>query len=171
MAQQSSHVETRMLDSGWHLRQYVKHHQDEHPWLPVEKIPSEVHLELMRHGKIPDPFVVEGSLGSDELEPFVIHAVLFVCNKQVSYDISWPEPIKYLDFTDRGVEVRDVGDSMVEISAQKPVKGFVFAERQGMKLSDNGLDLVPGKEPRRVHIEVSDENLKVDELAWTFVGR
>lgn len=114
---------------------------------------------------------VDGLLESDEPEPFVIHTVLLVDNKQVSYDISWPEPIKYLDFTDRGVDVRDVGGSMIEVSAQKPVKGFVFAERRGMKLSDNGFDLVPGEEPRLVHVEFSDENLKADELDWTFVGQ
>lgn len=47
-------METHMLDSDWQLRQYDENDQDEHPWLPVEKVPSEVHEELMRHCKIPD---------------------------------------------------------------------------------------------------------------------
>ncbi|KAK4235763.1 hypothetical protein C8A03DRAFT_46150 [Achaetomium macrosporum] len=99
-------------------------------------------------------------------EHFVIHASLWVDGAQVSTDTSWPDPLKYLDFSDRGLEVRHVRPGLVELSAEKPVKGIVFAERQGIKLSDNGFDLVPGDEPKRVQVEDTS-----DELTWTFVGR
>ena len=99
-------------------------------------------------------------------EHFVIHATLWVDGVQVSSDVSWPDPLKYLDFPDRGVSVKHIGQGFVEVSAEKPVKGFVFAERQGVKLSDNGFDLVPGDEPKLVRIEGGG-----DELSWTFVGR
>lgn len=136
-----------------------------------DRLEREIELRPNGSTKVIAGYWVEGSTNGEHPEPFVIHAVLIVDDKHVSYDISWPEPIKYLDFTDRDVEVRDIGNSMVEISAQKLVKGFVFAEKQGMKLSDNGFDLVPGEEPRRVHVEFSDGSLKVDNLDWTFVGR
>ncbi|KAK4153848.1 hypothetical protein C8A00DRAFT_14966 [Chaetomidium leptoderma] len=101
-----------------------------------------------------------------EPEHFVIQAALWVGGVQVSSDTSWPDPIKYLDFPDRGITVKTPSQGLVEVSAAKPVKGFVFAERQGVKLSDNGFDLVPGDEPRLVRVEGSR-----DELSWTFVGR
>lgn len=100
-----------------------------------------------------------------EPEHFVIHAVLWVDGVQISSDVSWPDPIKYLDFPDRGVKVKYLSQGRVEVSAEKPVKGFVFAEKQGVTLSDNGFDLIPGDEPRLVQVEGSG-----GELSWTFVG-
>ncbi|AEO59187.1 glycoside hydrolase family 2 protein [Thermothelomyces thermophilus ATCC 42464] len=102
-----------------------------------------------------------------EPEHFVIHVALWVGGVQVSSDTSWPDPIKYLDFPDRGVSVRHLGPGLVEVSAQRPVKGFVFSEKRGVKLSDNGFDLVPGDEPKRVEVQ----GCEVDELSWTFVGQ
>jgi beta-mannosidase len=107
-----------------------------------------------------------GKTTAETLEHVVIHASLRADGAQVSTDTSWPDPLKYLDFSDRGVEVKHVSPDLVEISAEKPVKGFVFSERQGTKLSDNGFDLVPGDEPKRVQVEGA-----IAELAWTFVGR
>ncbi|KAK4449578.1 hypothetical protein QBC34DRAFT_350709 [Podospora aff. communis PSN243] len=97
----------------------------------------------------------------------VVVAALWVDGKQVGFDVSWPEPIKYLGFENRGVKVVDVGDGMVEVLAEKPVKGFVFAEREGMKVSDNGFDLIPGEAPTRVRIEGNGGEIP----QWTYVGR
>jgi beta-mannosidase len=99
-------------------------------------------------------------------EHVVIHAALWLDGVQVSSDVSWPDPLKYLDFPDRGVKVKHIGQGLVEVSAEKPVKGFVFAEKQYVKLSDNGFDLVPRDEPKRVRVEGEG-----GELSWTFVGR
>jgi beta-mannosidase len=102
-----------------------------------------------------------------EAEHFVIHAALWVDGVLVSSDTSWPDPIKYLDFSDRGVEVKHVGQGLIEVSAAKPVKGFVLSEKEDVKLSDNGFDLIPGDEPRLVQVE----GVSGHELTWTFVGR
>ncbi|KAK3991550.1 hypothetical protein QBC44DRAFT_349172 [Cladorrhinum sp. PSN332] len=102
-----------------------------------------------------------------EREPFVIHASLWVDGVEVSSDVSWPDPIKYLSFEERGVEVKYLGEDAVEITAKKPVKGFVFSERQGAKVSDNGFDVMPWEKPIRVKVE----GIKAEELAWTFVGQ
>ncbi|KAH6617681.1 glycoside hydrolase family 2 protein [Chaetomium sp. MPI-SDFR-AT-0129] len=102
-----------------------------------------------------------------EPEHFVIQAALWVDGVRVSSDVSWPDPLKYLDFADRGVKVKhSEGQGTVEVSAMKPVKGFVFAEEEGVKLSDNGFDLIPGDGPVLVKLEGATH-----ELSWTFVGR
>ncbi|KAK3381973.1 glycoside hydrolase family 2 protein [Podospora didyma] len=106
-----------------------------------------------------------GGAGASK-EHFVIHASLWLDGALVGSDASWPDPIKYLDFADRGVQVKRVDQSTVEITAEKPVKGFVFSERQGVKVSDNGFDLVPGEKPKVVRIEGG----VADQLSWGFVG-
>ena len=84
-----------------------------------------------------------------QYDPYVIHAVLTVNGAVVATDTAWPEPIKFLDLSDRGVrfEISEAKDQVV-VAADKPVKGFVFEETEGMKLSDNGFDVVPGEKQR-----------------------
>lgn len=115
---------------------------------------------------------VTGEQGPDEpfdtakADPFVIHVVLTVDDKQVASDVSWPEPIKYLGFSDRDVQVECLdGGKKALVSAAKPVKGFAFDERDSVKLSDNGLDLVPGEKK-----EVLIQGCAAEELRYRFVG-
>lgn len=79
----------------------------------------------------------------DEPDPYVVLATLRVDGKVVADDVAWPQPIKYLDLSDRRVSVSFDGVNAV-VSAGNPVKGFVFDEVEGLKLSDNGFDVVPG---------------------------
>jgi beta-mannosidase len=98
-------------------------------------------------------------------DPFVVQASLLVDGKCVASDVSWPEPIKYLSFGDRGVRVECSADMATAfVSAAKPVKGFVFAERKGTRLSDNGFDIMPGE----TH-EVRIEGCAANELGWRYV--
>lgn len=96
-------------------------------------------------------------------DPKVIYATLIVDGKVVSRDVAWPEPIKYLDMADRGVSF-DVSNEQVVVNANKPVKGFVFEEYPGLKLSDNGFDVMPG----------DDVVVKVEggtgQLKYTYIG-
>ncbi|KAK6221765.1 glycosyl hydrolase family 2 [Colletotrichum tabaci] len=101
----------------------------------------------------------------EEDDPFVIHATLAVDGAVVAEDTAWPQPLKYLEFSDRGVRVRSAGEGLLVVSAEKPVKGFVIQEERGMKLSDNGFDVVPGEE-RVVRVEGID----VEKLRWTYLG-
>lgn len=111
--------------------------------------------------------VVVGKKVEGAEEHFVLWVALFVDGERVMSDVSWPDPIKYLDLSDRGVRVEAMGDGVVEVSAEKPVKGFLFSERQGVTVSDNGFDVIPG-EPVRVQFT----GLEAGEmLPWTFVGR
>lgn len=117
------------------------------------------------------PVDTSGSEGSPALdylrhEPFVIHATISVEGNVVASDMAWPQPLKYLDFSDRGVNVEmSPSGNEVTVSAQRPVKGFVFEEYTGLKLSDNGFDVVPG-ESRVVTISGAVE----PDLRWTYVG-
>lgn len=101
-------------------------------------------------------------------EPYVIHATLWVEGEQISCDTSWPDPIKYLDLSNRGVELNySKEDNTITVSAGKPVKGLVFSEKRGVTLSDNGFDVIPGEQSKVVKVEGIDAK----ELAWTFVEK
>ena len=120
---------------------------------------------------VKDQHIVEGNEDGTQWElhdPFVIHATLSVGGQVVATDTDWPHPLKYLDFSERGVQV-GISPSKDEmtVSARLPVKGFVVSERVGLKLSDNGFDLVPG-EARTIRVE--GDAAAVDELSWTYVG-
>jgi beta-mannosidase len=98
-------------------------------------------------------------------DPFVIHASIYMDGKFLASDVSWPEPIKYLSFPDRGVELRNSKDEgMVSVSAAKPVKGFVFEEGPEGRLSDNGFDLVPGETK-----EIDVKGLPASSLRWRYI--
>ncbi|XP_014558024.1 carbohydrate-binding module family 35 protein [Bipolaris victoriae FI3] len=98
-------------------------------------------------------------------DPFVIEATLHIEGQCVATDVSWPEPIKYLSFEDRGIKVEYSGDLTVAfVSSSKPVKGFVFSEKEGVRLSDNGFDVIPGE----TH-EVQVDGIAANELEWSYV--
>ncbi|KAL2821842.1 glycoside hydrolase superfamily [Aspergillus cavernicola] len=84
-------------------------------------------------------------------EPHVLAARLWVDGEIAARDVDWPQPFKYLDFSDRGLEVRPqatsaAGQQILRITARKPVKCLVFEERDNVRLSDSAIDIVPGDE-------------------------
>ncbi|KAL7623756.1 hypothetical protein AAE478_005309 [Parahypoxylon ruwenzoriense] len=98
-------------------------------------------------------------------DPYVIHAVLTAGGQVVATDTSWPQPLKYLDFSSRGVKFKALSTSQVAISAARPVKGLVFEETRATKLSDNSFDLVPSED--RI-VDVS--GVRLDSLRYTYIG-
>ncbi|GAB1218543.1 hypothetical protein ATERTT37_007802 [Aspergillus terreus] len=103
-----------------------------------------------------------------DYDPFIIYAVISTGGDVVATDIAWPQPLKYLDFSNRNVKVQvSPSKDQITVSADLPVKGFVIEEHQGLKLSDNGFDLVPGEE----HIvRVDQGSISNKELVWTYIG-
>lgn len=107
-------------------------------------------------------------------EPHVLAARLWIDNSIVARDVDWPQPLKYLDFSDRGLEVESASGSdeqtqTLVIKTEKPVKCLVFEDRDGVRLSDNAMDIVPGDEQI---VEVT--GLKLGDngpLKWKFVGQ
>ncbi|KAM0702473.1 hypothetical protein Q7P35_009901 [Cladosporium inversicolor] len=101
-------------------------------------------------------------------DPYIIHAALEVNGKIEATDTAWPQPLKYLDFSNRGVKVEYSScKTEARVSAKLPVKGFVFSETQGLELSDNGFDIMPGEE----HIvSIGGPSTVKTALEWTYVG-
>ncbi|KAF2874203.1 glycoside hydrolase superfamily [Massariosphaeria phaeospora] len=86
-----------------------------------------------------------------------------------SRDVDWPQPLEYLSFEDRGVEVQPSGKTIV-VSARKP-KGLVFEERSGLFVHDSAIDVVPGDEQARREAGIAHENgLQRGGGAWDEAG-
>ena len=103
-------------------------------------------------------------------EPHVLAARLWVDNRITSRDVDWPQPFKYLDLSDRGLEVRNAseaaGQQRLEIRTRKPVKGLVFEERDGIRVSDGAIDIMPGDEQ---HVVVT--GMAGGSLDYRFLGQ
>ncbi|KAI1389079.1 glycoside hydrolase family 2 protein [Hypoxylon trugodes] len=98
-------------------------------------------------------------------DPFVIHATIKEGDQVVSTDSAWPQPLKYLDFSNREVRFKTLSANKIAISVARPVKSFVFEETKKTKLSDNGFDLFPGEEKI---VDVKGVELK--SLRYTYIG-
>ncbi|KAF2757008.1 glycoside hydrolase [Pseudovirgaria hyperparasitica] len=140
--------------------------------------------------------VFSGSIDNVNEEMHVLAARVWVDGRVVSRDVDWPQPLKYLDFADRGVRV--VSEEVVpegvseeggngsgsgsdsnnttttpttttklRISAKKPTKGLVFEEREGVLVDDSAIDVVPGDEQ-----VVCVRGLRPGEraLGWRYLG-
>ena len=110
--------------------------------------------------------ILKGTIDNEKEEPHVLAARIWVQGELVSRDVDWPQPLKYLDFNDRDVEVTLSGDSM-RVKAGKPTKGLVFEEREGVLLNDSALDVVPGDEQT---ITVKGLGMRDKALGWTYLG-
>lgn len=102
-------------------------------------------------------------------EPIVLAARLWVEDDIVARDVDWPQPFKYLNFSDRRLEVEaktlESGKTRVIFRAQKPVKGLVLEEQVGVRLNDNALDIVPGDEQ-----EILVDGLEGRALKYRYLG-
>ena len=110
--------------------------------------------------------ILKGTIDNVKEEPHVLAARIWVDGELVSRDVDWPQPLKYLDFSDRGVSVERKG-SEIHVKAEKPTKGLVFEEREGVLVHDSALDVVPGDEQvvRTKGLGTTDSS-----LGWTYLG-
>jgi beta-mannosidase len=111
--------------------------------------------------------VLSGTIDNRDEEPHVLAVRLWIDSTLVSRDVDWPQPLKYLDFADRGLEVIPHGETIV-VRAEKPTKGLVFEERSGVLLHDSAIDVVPGDEQV---IKVRGLGQRDAPLRWTFLGK
>jgi beta-mannosidase len=100
-------------------------------------------------------------------DPHVLAARLWVNDVLISRDCDWPQPFKYLNFKDRGVNVEWSGGDFMRISAKKPTKGVVFEERDNVLLEDNALEIVPGDEQT---LRVQGLTPEATPLQFRFLG-
>jgi beta-mannosidase len=105
------------------------------------------------------------SLNAADFDPYVIHAAVTADDREITSDTYWPQPLKYLDFSDRNVTIRTIAGNRLGISAARPTKGFVFQETRDVKLSDNGFDIIPGEEKV---VEVT--GMSTHLLHYTYIG-
>ena len=110
-----------------------------------------------------------------EPEPHVLAARLWVDNQIVARDVDWPQPFKYLDLSGPGIEsvrwerVKESPDRyLLRITALKPVKCLVFEERDGVRFSDNAMDVVPG-DVQSVFISGKWED--ISKVRYRFLGQ
>lgn len=111
--------------------------------------------------------VLAGCIDNVNEEPHVLAARIWVDGEIVSRDVDWPQPLKYLDFEERGVEVTAQGDRIL-VRACKPTKGLVFEERAGVLVHDSAIDVVPGDEQV---VKVRGLAEGDTDLKWTYLGR
>lgn len=90
--------------------------------------------------------IMTGVIDNTSEEPHVLAARLFIDGEVAARDMDWPQPLKYLSFEKREVEVKFDGQSEIRVSCLRPVKGFVLEEREGVLLSDSAMDIAPGDE-------------------------
>ena len=110
--------------------------------------------------------ILNGTIDNVKEEPHVLAARIWIDSEIVSRDVDWPQPLKYLDFSDRDVEVTPQGKT-ITVKASKPTKGLVFEERAGVLVHDSALDVVPGDEQV---IKVRGLGPHDNTLNWTYLG-
>lgn len=110
--------------------------------------------------------VLSGTIDNVKEEPHVLAIRIWIDGEIVSRDVDWPQPLKYLDFADRGVEVHRKGDR-ISIKAKRPTKGLVFEERSGVLVNDSAIDVVPGDEQV---ITVKGLAPNDEMLKWRYLG-
>lgn len=111
--------------------------------------------------------LLKGTIDNEKTEPHVLAARIWVDGELVSRDVDWPQPLKYLDFSDRGVQVERKG-SKIHVKAEKPTKGLVFEEREGVLVHDSALDVVPADE-QVVRVKGLKDGDK--DLEWLYLGQ
>jgi beta-mannosidase len=111
--------------------------------------------------------VFSGTIDNRNEEPHVLAVRIWIDGEIVSRDVDWPQPLKYLDFKDRGLEITPQGET-ITVRAAKPTKGLVFEERSGVLLHDSAIDVVPGDEQT---INVRGLRKQDQPLRWTFLGK
>jgi beta-mannosidase len=111
--------------------------------------------------------VFSGTIDNRNEEPHVLSVRIWIDGEIVSRDADWPQPLKYLDFDDRGVEVIPQGETIV-VRARKPTKGLVFEERSGVLVHDSAIDVIPGDEQI---IRVKGLGKQDEPLRWTYLGK
>jgi beta-mannosidase len=111
--------------------------------------------------------VLKGIVDNISEEPHVLAARIWMDGNIVSRDVDWPQPLKYLSFADRGVEIQRQGDR-ITVKAKRPTKGLVFEERSGVLVDDSAIDVVPGDEQV---IKVRGLAAEDAPLAWRYLGQ
>ncbi|KAF3918903.1 Beta-mannosidase [Dactylellina cionopaga] len=133
-------------------------------------------IEIVPNGTTDRVFT--GEVDNVTTEPHVLSVVLSVDGKIVARDVDWPQPLKYHSFADRGLKIRfDLpgkadgkkrdAQGKIVIMVEKPLKGLVWEERTGVRVSDSAIDVVPGEE---IIVDIFGLLKGEEELSWRYLG-
>jgi beta-mannosidase len=123
--------------------------------------------EERRPARLPANAAIElGNWPCQGEEPLVFAARLLVDGAVVARSALWPEPFKYLDPPDPGVEVSRDGERL-RLRCARPAKGVWLSAGDGVQWSDNMLDLLPGDEQTVLAAGLGDAPLRVEWLRWS----
>ena len=113
--------------------------------------------------------IVDGEINNEKEEPHVLAARIWIDEEDgvASRDTDWPQPLKYLNMEGRGVNVVFT-DGKITVRSEKPTKGLVFEEREGVLVNDSAIDIVPGDEQ-----VITVKGLKPGDapLKWRYYGQ
>jgi beta-mannosidase len=113
--------------------------------------------------------VFDGEINNEKEESHVLAARIWIDGEEgvASRDTDWPQPLKYLDMDGRGVSVT-FDDGKITVTSDKPTKGLVFEEREGVLVNDSAIDITPGDEQ-----VITVKGLKPGDapLKWRYYGQ
>jgi beta-mannosidase len=95
-------------------------------------------------------------------QPLVLGARLRLGDQVAARAALWPEPFKYLELKDPGIELARTGDQLL-LRAARPAKGVWLEAEDGVAWSDNFIDLLPGDE---VSVTASGLAEETPTLRW-----
>ena len=92
-------------------------------------------------------------------EGHVLSARLLDDGQVVARATLWPEPFKYLTLPEPGIQVERLDEETLSLQTRRPAKGAWLTAEDGVKWSDNMLDLLPGE-----RYIIKAEGLKEDSV-------
>lgn len=137
-----------------------------------KEIKDRIQLRQLKVAANSSTDVTSGVIDNDAEEPHVLAARLWLDGEVMSRDVDWPQPLKYLDMSNRQVDVVQrcddkTGVTNLVVKAERPTKGFVIEEREGVLLDDSAIDILPG-DPQVVAVKGLSKDSSL--LGWTYLG-
>jgi len=94
---------------------------------------------------------IESNIDSSKFNSLdLVASIVFTLptGEELRSSADWPQPLKYIPFSDRGVSVYVDGE-VVKLKVERPTKGVMLdvdgEDDSGLEWSDNGFDVMPGE--------------------------
>jgi beta-mannosidase len=130
-----------------------------------------VHESLMANQVTEIQKSVVDTSGSDADDIVVSVLYALPSGEILRSNANWPEPLKYIDFSDRKLKTSVNGDE-ISIYSEKPVKGVILDvegdDDSNLEWSDNGFDVMPGETIKVIAKGLNGRAIKVSWYGDTF---
>lgn len=101
--------------------------------------------------------VEQGEFAIERNDTWVVAARLFKDGNIVARTTLWPEPFKYLTLPDPELTIEHIEKNTLRLSVKHPAKGVWLSAGDGVRWSDNMLDLTPD-DPQIIIAQDLNEN-------------